>query len=66
LSDCTTQRLSQANDIQLIASSNHIRAKSAKSMSQTILITGQTGFLGKSLGLACRADNRVILTGPNQ
>lgn len=35
-------------------------------MSQTILITGGTGFLGKRLALALKDDNRVILTGRNQ
>jgi UDP-N-acetylglucosamine 4,6-dehydratase len=31
----------------------------------TILITGGTGFLGKRLALALKANNRVILTGRN-
>jgi len=35
-------------------------------MSQTILITGGTGFLGKRLALALKDGNRVILTGRNQ
>jgi len=35
-------------------------------MSQTILITGGTGFLGKRLALALKGSNRVILTGRNQ
>ena len=32
---------------------------------QTILITGGTGFVGKRLGLALKADYRIILAGRN-
>lgn len=34
-------------------------------MKRTILITGGTGFLGKRLGMALAAENRVVLTGRN-
>jgi len=34
-------------------------------MNSTILITGGTGFLGKRVGMALAAGNRVVLTGRN-
>ena len=34
-------------------------------MKRTILITGGTGFLGRSLGLALKDENDVVLTGRN-
>jgi UDP-N-acetylglucosamine 4,6-dehydratase len=34
-------------------------------VSQTVLITGGTGFLGKRLGIALKNDYRVVLTGRN-
>jgi FlaA1/EpsC-like NDP-sugar epimerase len=34
-------------------------------MTETILITGGTGFLGKRLGMRLSADNKVVLSGRN-